>query len=304
MNLRRFRLTRPLGVWLVLLAALPPHFSAQRLRAQSPGGSAGGKHTSARAAGRTLHPAAHGLPGAAPHDSAQLGEHSRFVSPRGVIHVWRPGPYNARSAGIVVYVHGYFTDVDQAWADDHLPEQFQASGRNALFVTPEAPEGRGEEVRWKNLGTLLSDVEQGWDSPLPAGPIVLVGHSAAYRTIVNWLHDPRVKSVILLDALYRNERQFLRWLRYAPNHQSHHLVLVANDTARHSQRLARRFPQAQRLSRIPASPGEFTPQEKRARLLLLRSQYEHMEIVSSGKVIPLLLELAPLSTLILPSPVE
>jgi hypothetical protein len=304
MNLRRFRLTRPLGACLVLLAALPPPFSARGLCAQSPGGSAGGKNTNARAVGGTLHPAAHRLPGAAPHDSAQLGEHSRFVSPRGVIHVWRPGPYNARSAGIVVYVHGYFTDVDQAWADDHLAEQFQASGRNALFVTPEAPEGRGEEVRWKNLTTLLSDVEQGWDSPLPAGPIVLVGHSAAYRTIVNWLHDPRVKSVILLDGLYRNERQFLRWLRYAPNHQSHHLVLVANDTARHSQRLARRFPQARKLNRIPDSPGEFTPQEKRARLLLLRSQYEHMEIVSSGKVIPVLLELAPLSTLALPSPVE
>jgi hypothetical protein len=199
-------------------------------------------------------------------------------------------------------VHGYFSNVDQAWVDDHLAEQFQASGRNALFLAPEAPAWPGEGVRWRDLGMLLSDLRQGWNQRLPGGPIVLVGHSAAYRTIINWLREPRVKSVILLDGLYRDERQFRRWLRYAPGHQSHRLVLVANETARQSQRLVGRFPQARQRDRIPDDLAEFTAQERRARLLVLRSQYAHMEIVSSGRVIPLLLELTPLSALAATSP--
>lgn len=292
-------------MWPFLLAAaMLPALSIGGLRAQSPEGSEAGENTGAPSSGRAHYPSTAGSRGEATHDALRAGEHFRFVSSRGAIHVWRPSAFDTRHAGIVVYVHGYFTNVDQAWDEDRLPEQFQASGRNALFITPEAPEARGEDVRWSNLGALLNDVAEGWEGPLPAGPIVLVGHSAAYRTIVNWLRDPRVKSVILLDGLYRNERQFLRWIRSAPNHQSHHLVLVVNDTTRHTQRLARRFPQARKLGRIPDSPEGFTAQQKRARLLVLRSQYDHMEIVSSGKVIPLLLGLAPLSTLATPSPVD
>ena len=36
----------------------------------------------------------------------------RFESPAGVVRAWTPAGYRASSAGIVIYVHGYFTQVD------------------------------------------------------------------------------------------------------------------------------------------------------------------------------------------------
>jgi len=71
----RFRLL--VGMLAALLAAgLPPTISLRGLRAPSP----------AAAAADQL-PATPG-PG---------GEHLRLVSPRGIIHVWRPEAYNLRN---------------------------------------------------------------------------------------------------------------------------------------------------------------------------------------------------------------
>jgi hypothetical protein len=225
------------------------------------------------------------------------GDHLRLVTKRGVVHVWRPSDYQARTAGIVVYVHGYFTDADQAWTEGQLAAQFQASGRNALFIVPEAPQSLAEGVRWKSLRGLLDAIQRTAALRLPRGPLVVVGHSGAFRTILNWLRDPRVRFLILLDGLYRNERQFRYWLQYAPAHRSHQMVLVANETHEKSDRFARRFRGAARRERIPEDFSEFTKLERGARLLYLRSQYEHMEIVTGGKVLPLFLKLTPLESL-------
>src|SRR5262245_52628668 len=65
----------------------------------------------------------------------------RIADKAGPIHVWRPAGYRAETAAIVVYVHGYGTDVDTAWREHHLPEQFALSAVNALFIAPEAPAG-------------------------------------------------------------------------------------------------------------------------------------------------------------------
>src|SRR6185503_17480091 len=82
------------------------------------------------------------------------GRHVRFETEHGAVHVWRPRGYDRATAGIVVYVHGYFTDVDKAWEEHALAEQFAASRQNALFIVPEAPAGKAEEVRWMKLAEL------------------------------------------------------------------------------------------------------------------------------------------------------
>ena len=48
---------------------------------------------------------------------------------------------------------------------------------------------------------------------------------------------------------------------------------------------------------MPDGVGGFTKRERGAKLLYIRSQYEHMQIVTSRKVIPLLLRLTPLKAL-------
>ena len=41
------------------------------------------------------------------------GEHLRVETEHGPLHLWRPENYDARTAGVVVYIHGYFTSADQ-----------------------------------------------------------------------------------------------------------------------------------------------------------------------------------------------
>src|SRR5262249_53178391 len=132
------------------------------------------------------------------------GAHWRIMTEHGPVHVFRPQGYDSRAAGTLVYVHGLYTDVDAAWRDHRLADQFAAANVQALFIVPEAPMSGGENLRWTSLDELLVAVHEKTGLARPPGPVVVVGHSAAYRTIVAWLGCGRVKHVILVDALYGN----------------------------------------------------------------------------------------------------
>jgi hypothetical protein len=110
-----------------------------------------------------------------------------------------------------------------------------------------------------------------------------------------WLREPRLRHVILLDALYSGQPEFRVWLRPQQRANPHCMVLVSTDTLRQSNRFARRVYGTARRSGIPAKSSSFTRRETRAPLLYLRSQYDHGAIVSSGKVIPVLLQISPLA---------
>jgi hypothetical protein len=75
------------------------------------------------------------------------------------------------------------------------------------------------------------------------------------------------------------------------------MVLVASDTWRQSNQLARRTYGTARRQGVPARASSFTPRETHARLLYLLSQYNHAEMVSSGMVIPVLLQISPIKAL-------
>jgi hypothetical protein len=225
------------------------------------------------------------------------GEHLRVETGLGPLHVWRPEDFDPRTAGTVVYIHGYYTSVDQTWTDDHLATQFGDSGRNALFIAIEAPQSNAEEVSWKSLEDLLRTVEDRTPFPLPRGPLVVVSYSGGYRTVLLWLRDPRVQQIILLDGLYAGQAEFRSWLSRSSSAKPHRLVLASIDTWRQSYRFARRTSGTALRRSIPATASTFSPRETRARLLYLRSQYEHGEIISSGKVIPVLLQDSPLRAL-------
>src|SRR5688572_27928889 len=54
------------------------------------------------------------------HERLHGGEHWRFETWNGPVHVWRPSGYDPATAGTVLYVHGYYTDVDKAWREHRL----------------------------------------------------------------------------------------------------------------------------------------------------------------------------------------
>lgn len=221
--------------------------------------------------------------------------HWRLESDHGAIHVWTPRRYYAGSAGVVVYVHGYYTDGDGAWAEHGLAAQFSASRRNAVFIVPEAPASIDEVPFWSELVELLDTVFQRTPLRRPPGPLVVVGHSGAFRTIVPWLGEPTLKHVILLDGLYACADAFHKWLSGGNGQAGNRLTLVTRGTGEWADPLLVRVPGAERVAQIPDRFGDLTAKQRAARLLDFSSQYGHMEIVTSGKTIPLILRRTPLT---------
>ena len=230
-------------------------------------------------------------------DSVAGGEHWRIVTPSGVVHVWLPGGYDAAAAGTVIYVHGYNDSADEAWKNHRLGRQFADSGQNAMFVVPEAPQANEDPVRFAALGKLLKRVRRATKVQLPDGPVVALGHSGAFRTIAGWLDYTRLDHIVLLDALYGDSDRYRAWLETVKGHQYNRLVVVASDTVDKSEAFVKHFKGVVKRKGFPKDYGGFTKNEGRARLLFIRSQYEHMKLVTGGKALPLLLHLSPLQHL-------
>ena len=219
-------------------------------------------------------------------DAEAGGTHVRVVTPEGPIHLFRPAGYDRRSAGIVVYVHGYYAHVDDAWHDQKLAAQFAASRRNALFIVPEAPIAPEEQPPWQTLRRLLGTALRRARLLAPLGPWVVAGHSGAYRSIVPWLGEKALHQLILVDALYGNEPEFRAWLDKSP---ANRMTLVVKGTAKWADPFVRAIPYAVTLPQIPRTIGQLSRRERTTKLLCLRSQYGHFELMTEGNTLPVLL---------------
>jgi hypothetical protein len=209
------------------------------------------------------------------------------MTTRGPVHVYQPANYDAATAGTLVYVHGYYTDLDTAWRQHRLTAQFGDSNVNALFISPEAPQGNAEPVRWESLRELLDAVAaSGVD--VPRGAVVALAHSGGFRTVVPWLDSGLLHTVVLLDALYGNEDRFGAWAAKA----GHSLVLVGAETTGRIERFVAGYEGAGQ-SVVPV--GAVLGGQKRSHVLFLRSQVGHMELVTEGRSIPEVLRLTVLS---------
>src|SRR5437870_4095859 len=109
-------------------------------------------------------------------DTVAGGEHWRLETPWGIIHVWHPRLYERDTAGIMLYVHGYYTTVDQAWSEHRLAEQFRDSKQNAFFIVPQAPTSDQEPVIWKDLDQMLDTVKTLTRRRLPTGSVSTLAH--------------------------------------------------------------------------------------------------------------------------------
>ncbi len=221
------------------------------------------------------------------------GRHLRLETEHGAVHVWRPKGYVEETAGVLLYVHGYYTDVDRAFEEHHLAEQFAKSRQNALFIVPEAPSGKQQDVFWKDLGALLECVRKMTRLRTPDGPLVVLGHSGAYRTLAEWLAFRRVDEIILLDALYAHDDDFRAWIESMPRHAQKKLVIVSIETIAHSDAFVRRQIFAAKSEKVPDRLFDLTPGNRNAQVIYMKSQYDHMALVTEEKTIPLLLRLTP-----------
>ncbi len=221
------------------------------------------------------------------------GRHFRIKTAQGAVHVWVPPDYDRETAGTVVYVHGYWTDADGAWRNHELAKQFRASRQNAMFIVPDAPSSNEESVQWPALTDLRRAVTRA-NVKLPDGPIVVIGHSGAFRTVMQWVDHRGVDQIILLDAMYAGERAFDDFIASGKRADHHKLIVVAASTADSSASFSKKYKFAVAREKMPDGIWGFTKRERGAKLLYVRSQYGHMQIVTSRKVIPTLLRVTPL----------
>lgn len=212
-------------------------------------------------------------------ERVQAGRHWRLATARGAIHVWIPAGYDAATAATVVFVHGYWIQVDDAWESYRLAEQFALSGINAMFVAPEAPTAKWDPIAWPSLAELLRTVADQVDVAMPTRRLVAIGHSGAYRTLSLWLAHPALDTVVLLDALYI-ECGVLPWMRAS---RQHRLVNIVYETGRFSEYLHRRLAGSRRVDGLPAT------RLPDARILYVRTDVGHWQLVTDGVALPLAL---------------
>jgi hypothetical protein len=210
----------------------------------------------------------------------------RFPTPKGSVRAYWPAGYRAATAGVVVYVHGLYTTVDDAWREHHLPEQFAASARNAVFIAAPSRSKTAEPPRYLELSELLDVVAGESETSLPTGRIVLAAHSGGYQQVAAWLDDSRISCVLMLDALYGHEADLRAWLERRPEHR---MALVSNDTRKAARAWARTMPFAVRRPLCPTSYAALSRRERAAKLLCLGTTEGHFEIVTAGHALPLLL---------------
>jgi hypothetical protein len=229
-------------------------------------------------------------------DTVAGGKHWRIKTKAGAVHVWVPPDYDRASAGTVIYVHGYWTDADGAWRDHGLARQFRASKQNALFIVPDAPSNNEDSVKWPALKDLRRAIARA-NIIMPDGPVIVMGHSGAFRTVMQWVDHKLVQQIILLDAMYAGESAFDAFIGHGKRADQHKLIVVGADTAQGSEGFAKKYKFAVAREKMPDSYDGFKKREKSAKLLYIRSQFNHMAIVTSRKVIPVLLRLTPLKAL-------
>jgi len=229
-------------------------------------------------------------------DDVLDGRHWKIKTSQGSVHVWVPPGYDRETAGTVVYVHGYWTDADGAWRDHQLARQFKMSRQNALFIVPDAPSSNEEGVHWPALSDLRRAVSRA-NIKMPDGPIVVMGHSGAFRTVMQWVDHKLIDQIILLDAMYAGEHAFDEFIKSGKRADEHKMIVIGASVAQESVAFASKYKFAVAREKVPDSMSGFTKGERRSKLLYIRSQYDHMQIVTSRKVIPLLLKVTRLKSL-------
>ncbi|HUS27290.1 MAG TPA: hypothetical protein VMZ53_02245 [Kofleriaceae bacterium] len=208
----------------------------------------------------------------------KAGREWRIETTRGPIHVWIPASYDAATAATVVFVHGYHVDIDHAWDDYHLPQQFALSGINAMFIAPEAPLGKRDAISWPSLRALVASVATHLDGVhMPTKRLVAMGHSGAYRTLAVWLANEGLDTVVLLDAVY-GEYSFAKWLRES---KTRRLINIAYETGRYSDYMHRMLPSTTKVDGLPL--GGFPD----ARITYAKTDVGHWQLVTDGVAIPL-----------------
>jgi hypothetical protein len=186
-------------------------------------------------------------------DAGEAGHRGTFGDPRVLLHI--PPGFDANKPSVmIVFFHGHGAILARDVRDrQQVPAQISASGANAVLVAPQfavdaadsSPGKFGEPGGFKRfldeaagqLARLHGDPRT--KQTFANMPIVIVAYSGGFGPTLSVLDNggvkPRIRGIVLLDALYSGINKFANWIAenrsgffvssYTPHTQGHNADL-------------------------------------------------------------------------------
>jgi len=183
-----------------------------------------------------------------PHPSRDKGyTYNKVTIPRephysdSTVGLFIPRGYRRKpKVALLVYLHGWSTNVRKAISEFKLREQIVASGQNIILVFPEGPRdatdsGCGKLEDKDGLKHLVEESlatlhAAGKIDEQKIGHVLIAGHSGAYKGLACCADhgglDAELTGACLLDSSYGNLDMFVNW---AQKHPGGHFFSIFTD---------------------------------------------------------------------------
>jgi hypothetical protein len=197
---------------------------------------------------------------------------------------------------LVFWFHGWYNHIDSATAHFHLLEQFDASGRNAVFVFPEGPKNAPDSYGGKleQPGVFDGLVQEVLTSlqrekvlkkkqlPLTTDlAITLAGHSGAYRVISKIIAYTNIEEVLLFDALYGGNENYMKWMAASEKHRLINIYTKDGGTLENSLLVAMELKNKWNLNPVLVDEKDLTNLHLiNHRILFIDSHQQHNEVIT------------------------
>lgn len=212
-----------------------------------------------------------------------------------LVHV--PAHFKAsKPLELVFWFHGWYNNIDSATAYFRLLEQFDASGRNAIFVFPEgpknAPDSYGGKLEQPGVFDALvqevlvslqrEKIVKKKQLPLTADlAITLAGHSGAYRVMSKIIAHANIQELFLFDALYGGNDHYLQWMAASEKHRLINIYTKDGGTLENSLLVARELKNKWNLNPVLVDEKDLTNLHlANHRILFIYSHQQHNEVIT------------------------
>ena len=201
----------------------------------------------------------------------------------------------AKPFELVFWFHGWYNNIDSATAYFRLLEQFDASGRNAIFVFPEGPKNAPDSYGGKleQPGVFDALVQEVLASlqrqkmlkkkqlPLASDlAITLAGHSGAYRVISKIITYANIEEVFLFDALYGGNDNYIKWIAANVKHRLINIYTKDGGTLDNSLLVAKELRNKWNLSPVLLDEKDLSNSNLiNDRILFIYSHQQHNEVI-------------------------
>jgi predicted esterase len=199
---------------------------------------------------------------------------------------------------LVFWFHGWGNSIDSAINQHQLLQQFDASGRNAVFVFPEGPKNAPDSYGGKleqpeifqqlvrEVGKKLYErvIRAKIDyNYLGVYDITLAGHSGAYRVISHIINKTPVSEVILFDAMYGGNDAYLQWLS-VPEHRFINIYTKDGGTFDNSHLIMKQLTDSLHIPMISLNEDDVNEKSLRDnKKLFLFSSKGHNEVITNNR---------------------